>query len=256
MTRALFFAALCGLCLVGVAMADPLPGERIKFDQQPMIITLVGDGTGLQVPYYGHDEASEADAIGIINGHTQYIGQSWMADDFADKLNAPVVHLKWWGSYIGQQPEPIGYAKKFLIEFLTDVPGGAAPSRPGSIIQSEVVRLGALGPQSGTFIETLVRPPDPVLGEALYQYNAELKLPFPELADHVYWLKIVHLDDTPDVQLQVGLAQPRLHDPGPAGFDPAGGDTRRVPGRPASGRPADLAFPGRRGQRRPDSTLG
>jgi hypothetical protein len=59
------------------------------------------------------------------------------------------------------------------------------------------VNLGALASGSGTFTETLARPADPVLGEALYKYNAELSLghEFLEQKDTVYWLKIAALVD-------------------------------------------------------------
>ena len=49
----------------------------------------------------------------------------------------------------------------------------------------------------GTFTETLERGPDPVIGEALYRYNAELALPFNQAPDTVYWLKIAALVDVP-----------------------------------------------------------
>jgi hypothetical protein len=56
-----------------------------------------------------------------------------------------------------------------------------------------------LAPGSGTFTEKLIRGPDPILGESLYEYNAELYFdkPFPEKADTVYWLKIAAMVDAP-----------------------------------------------------------
>jgi hypothetical protein len=133
-----------------------------------------------------------------------------MADDFADKVNTPVVHLTWWGSYINDNvanlPQP--HVKNFLIAFESDVPANTATgvaSHPGCVpvgcnpvLQSDVVSLGALSPGSGTFSETLERNADPVIGEVLYKYNAELHLghEFFEKADNVYWLKITALVDT------------------------------------------------------------
>ena len=58
-----------------------------------------------------------------------------------------------------------------------------------------MVTPGTLSP--GTFTETLERGPDPVLGEALYRYNAELALPFNQAPNTVYWLKIAALVDVP-----------------------------------------------------------
>src|SRR3954465_6669991 len=185
------------------ANADPLPGEVLKFEQKPMIATAV---TG-QI-YFGHDELSTAYGD-ISQPVVSYTGR-FMADDFADKFNTPVVHLTWWGSYINDNnaafPQP--HVKNFLIAFESDVPASTAngtPSHPGCIavgcnpvLQSDVVSVGALAPGSGTFIETQERPGDPVLGEALYKYNAELHLghEFFEKSDNVCWLKLTALVGT------------------------------------------------------------
>ena len=181
------------------SQADPLPGrDLLKFDQQPMVNTAFGGAI-----YFGHDELSTAYGVGnTANPPLNYQG-TFMADDFADNFTSPVVHVTWWGSYIDNNnaafpPQP--QVQKFLIAFESDIPaqpGGF--SRPGQVLQYDVVTLGALAPQSGTFTETLVRPGDPVLGEALYKYNAELNVghEFFEQKDTVYWLKIVALVDVP-----------------------------------------------------------
>jgi hypothetical protein len=53
---------------------------------------------------------------------------------------------------------------------------------------------GALAPGFGTFTELAI-PTEPGSPDGtLFQYNAELVLPFPEKSDEVYWLKIVALD--------------------------------------------------------------
>ena len=129
-----------------------------------------------------------------------------MADDFADRLNQPVVHVTWWGSYLDQITTPEG-VDKFLIAFEKDIPahtpgpdGVTMPfSRPGEPILSQVVKrvdlASGLAPGSGTFTEDWVSPGGPPLNETLYKYNAELRCPFPQEADTVYWLKIVALVD-------------------------------------------------------------
>jgi hypothetical protein len=204
---ALFAVATSSLILVTQSLADPLPGEVPKFSQQPMVNTAIQG----QI-YFGHDEFSTAYGVGnAANPPTSYRG-TFMADDFADKFSTPVVHITWWGSYINdttanQQP----HVQKFLIAFESDVaqndplntlpfshPGCTAPGC-NPVLQSDVVSLGPLAPGSGTFTETLVRGPDPVLGEALYKYNAELHLghEFFEQPDKVYWLKIAALVDVP-----------------------------------------------------------
>ena len=185
----------CAAIFATSAKADPLPGQVIKFDQSPMINTAVQG----QI-YFGHDELSTAYGVPTTAGpRTNYRG-TFMADDFADKFATPVVHITWWGSYLDNNnaaypPQPP--VQKFLIAWETDVPQGPGVtfSHPGTVIQSEVVTLGTLTP--GTFTETLERGPDPVIGEALYRYNAQLALPFAQQPDTVYWLKIAALVDVP-----------------------------------------------------------
>ncbi len=181
------------ICSSGVGLAQPLPGEVLKFDQEPMIATSMLDVYGTVQTYYGHDELSTAWA-GTSTASIQYQG-TYMADDFADKVSTPVVALTWWGSYMNTtSPPPLPLATQFLISFESDVPAGPnGPSHPGSPILSEVVTLGALTPASGTFTETAVAGSSPT--EPVYQYNAELTTPFPEQANTVYWLKIVALDN-------------------------------------------------------------
>jgi hypothetical protein len=146
------------------------------------------------VVYFGHDELSTA-YLDPATPNPFYSGK-FMADDFADKFNTPVTHVTWWGSYIHSQTQ-IGGVKRFLISFEKDVPVSATNpfSHPGDPILSQVVTIAppAALPPPGMFTETLVRGPDPLLFESVYKYNAELAIPFPELADTVYWLKIVAL---------------------------------------------------------------
>jgi hypothetical protein len=199
LNRLLTLACICSAALVAThANADPLTGrDLLKFEQKPMVATPLGGAI-----YFGHDELSTAYGVGTAaNPPLNYQGR-FMADDFADNFSSPVVHVTWWGSYIDDNltPNPQPKVQKFLIAFESDIPaqpGGF--SRPGAVLQHDVVTAGPLAPGSGTFTETLVRGPDPVLGEALYKYNAELHLgrEFLEKKDTVYWLKIVALVDVP-----------------------------------------------------------
>ncbi|HVU90035.1 MAG TPA: hypothetical protein VHD36_22070 [Pirellulales bacterium] len=165
---------------VVTAFADPLPGETLKFLNSPLMVSPTN-------PYPGHDEISTVYPTAVAPGYT---GQ-YMADDFADKFNTPVVHVQWWGSYLQ------GFAgtgvKDFLVAFESDVPAGpnGEPSHPGNILSAQIVTLGQLAPGSGTFTETPLPNPGSPDGGTLYQYNAELQVPFAEKADTVYWLKIV-----------------------------------------------------------------
>jgi PEP-CTERM motif len=185
--------------------ADPLPGEVLKFRQAPLNNGAVPGPPGTVVPgapYFGHDELSTAylQATAPI-----YVG-TYMADDFADKFNSPVVHVRWWGSY-SQNFVGEGGVKDFLISFESDVPVGTPNplpySHPGTPLLNQVVKKGPLAPGSGTFTEKLIPtppmpgPPPMPAPEALYEYNAELHLgkEFYQQPDTVYWLKIVALVD-------------------------------------------------------------
>lgn len=169
-----------------VARGDPLPGQILKFSQKPLDGAVPFPGGP---PYWGHDELS---TVNRTSPTAPYTG-TFMADDFADKFSTPVVHVSWWGSYLDNQQ--FTTVKKFLISFETDVPVSANNpfSHPGVPILSQVVTKGALAPASGTFTEMPVSPGGPPLGETLFKYNAELKFPFPQMADTVYWIKIAAL---------------------------------------------------------------
>jgi hypothetical protein len=62
------------------------------------------------------------------------------------------------------------------------------------LLGHETLARGALAPASGTFTEKRIRAAKDGVG-ALYEYNAELKTPFAQKPDTVYWLKIVALID-------------------------------------------------------------
>lgn len=181
--------------MVSPAIADPLAGRDLpKFTQAPMI-----QHAQFGQIYFGHDELSTAyKPFGPAPNPLPYRGR-FMADDFADTYNTPVLHVKFWGSYMGGtiNPNP-QQVQKFLIAFEADQPAGGPVhpfSHPIPPIQSQIVTLGALSPGSGTFTEKQIHPGGPPQNEALYEYNAELAVPFNQQADTVYWLKIVALVD-------------------------------------------------------------
>jgi hypothetical protein len=184
-SRSIGFATITSLATLGVgsmASAQGLPGEVIKFQQLPL-------GANLNSKLPAHDELSTATrttAVGPFTG-------TFAADDFSDNVTSPIVDVQWWGSYLPSTAAP-GHVQDFLISFESNVaPNSAAGfSQPGISLSSEVVSLGALAPQSGTFTEAAV-PSVPGPDGTLYQYNAELANPFPEQAGTTYWLKIVAL---------------------------------------------------------------
>jgi PEP-CTERM motif len=206
-------APLCTICLLTrLASADPLPDEILKFQQLPLnngflpVEPVIP--SAFPAPFPGHDELSTATLQTGAGGQRIYQGQ-YMADDFADKFDTPIVHVRWWGSYLQDftgNPAAPG-VKQFLISFEPDVPANdpnntTGFSHPGAPGFHQIVDLKtALAPDSGTFTETPIPTPLPAGGvpprEKLFQYNAELNLgkEFRESANNVYWLKIVALVD-------------------------------------------------------------
>jgi hypothetical protein len=203
--RLLTFAALAVMLSVAAAptVADPIDGRDIlKFSQRPMAGTVLDLGAA-ELVVNGHDELSTAyDVVGDNGQLLGYTGR-FMADDFADRLKSPVVHLKWWGSYLNQPTIADFRVRRFLISFEEDVPAGDPNnpfpfSRPGKPLLNQIVTLdpdGVLTPGSGTFTE---KPYHPIsIDGPIYEYNAELHLgkEFPQDPNTVYWLKVVALVD-------------------------------------------------------------
>ncbi len=77
---------------------------------------------------------------------------------------------------------------------------------------SQFVSAGALAAGSGTFTETPVPAPATSPDGNLFQYNAELAVPFKEQANTVYWLKIVALDPNHASSTTPGAIQWGWHD--------------------------------------------
>jgi hypothetical protein len=210
----LILAFLAAIGAMRPAIADPLPGRDIlKFQQRPMAGTFVPNPGGPEI-FNGHDELSTA--YSVLNTAGQLIGYQgqFMADDFADRFSSPVVHVKWWGSYLNQQTAPVPGVRRFLISFETDVPASPTNpfSYPGEPLLNQIVTLdpdGILTPGSGTFTERVYHPVS--VDGPIYEYNAELHLgkEFHQEPDTVYWLKIVALVDPipgvpPDLQTRWG----------------------------------------------------
>jgi hypothetical protein len=206
--RTMLFALVVASLTATQSIADPLPGRnRPKFVQQPMINTQILNDNGVLDNYFGHDEVSTAYWFNSPQIPVPVYRGRFMADDFADTLNSPVVHVKWWGSYLNDVINQNFPVNKFLISFENDIPQSAtnAFSHPGDLKFNQVVFRDVdnnLAP-GGEFSEKFIRGADPILNESLYEYNAELHLnkPFPQQADTVYWLKIVALVDVaPGIQ--------------------------------------------------------
>ncbi len=210
----IFIIAITALIFTGTAVqADPLPGQLLKFSQLPQ------DGVVIyNQPYYGHDELSTIYGDRLEDGTTQpgFFGQEgvYMADDFADHFDTPVVHVRWWGSYMNQNQTGVNGVQQFLISFEKDVPAKLnadgtvlVPSHPDFNNDTNVHQIvnldpdSALSPGEGTYLEKMITDSTTTPGalEDLYEYNAELAVPFEQIAGEVYWLKIVALvDDSKD----------------------------------------------------------
>ncbi len=213
-----FLSTLAYLSLVAARLqADPLPGETLKFIQMPLnggLPVPIATGSsisGTPAPFPGHDETSTAyiSATGAQN-----FSGIFMADDFADNFNTPVVHVQWWGSYLNNSITQSGPVQQFLVSFESNVPAGPAGSfsQPGSPLLSQVVVAGPIAPGSGTFTEKPVPAPAANPDGNLFQYNAELRIPFQEQRGQTYWLKIVALDPNHISSTQPGALLWGWHD--------------------------------------------
>jgi hypothetical protein len=193
------------MLLSSIAVADPIKGrDTLKFSQQPMLATPLVTPDGMTELFGGHNEPSTAYSVTdpLTGQLVGYQGQ-FMADDFADTFSTPVVHVKWWGSYIRRPAatDPLG-VRRFLISFEEDIPaepGTSDFSRPGKPLLNQIVTLdgdGILTPASGTFTERDTGFSS-VLDGPTFEYNAELHLDkhFKQEPNTVYWLKIVALVD-------------------------------------------------------------
>ena len=161
------------------AVATPLVGETLRFEQLPLNGGLAPSAGGINYP--GHAELSTATPA-------QFIGYSgtYMADDFSLTTPDPVAYVEWWGSYLDAGNG--SGVQQFLLSFETDVAATQnTPSHPGTPVISQILTKGALSPQSGTFTETAIAS----ASGQLFHYSAELEIPMLQIPNAVYWLKIV-----------------------------------------------------------------
>jgi len=147
----------------------------------------------------GHDEESTAYAVAWDPCNpTKPIGYEgrFIADDFADYFDTPIVALTWWGSYVEGQRH--GGVERFLIGFES---GSTPSSSRGDMFQ--IVDLTTSGtPGAGQFTETDTLSAEPLDG-TIYKYSAKLRRPFEQDPNTVYWLKIVALVNGNDVNKPV-----------------------------------------------------
>jgi len=135
-----------------------------------------------------------------IHGGAAGLNGPIVADDYLSLDDAPVVALRWWGSYVtstGEPPPdyqpPPGFAVPFHVSFYSDVPAGVDPnmpwSHPGKLLLEQTVRAQE---------ELWGTVPDP---EVVFVYNAKLQVPFQQGRYHdpagqptIFWIGIDRLD--------------------------------------------------------------
>jgi hypothetical protein len=157
-------------------------GEVLHFEQLPLNGGLVPSSGGAAFP--GHSELSTMTPAAIVG-----FSGTYMADDFSLITRDPIVQVEWWGSYLNAGSG--GGVQRFLLSFETDVPATVdEASHPGTPVISQIVSIGALAPNSGTFTESAIPTGAGAAGQ-LYHYTANLEIPMLQIADAVNWLKIV-----------------------------------------------------------------
>jgi PEP-CTERM motif len=181
----LALAVVASMALAGrTAVADPIFGDELKFEQLPLNGGLAPSTGG--AAYTGHSVLSTVTPAPVIGYSGTYVG-----DDFSLTTSDPIVHVEWWGSYLNAGNG--GGVQRFLLSFETDVAAANGdPSHPGTPVISQIVSKGALALNSGTFTETAIATSG---AGQLYHYSAELEIPALQIADDVYWLKIVAMVD-------------------------------------------------------------
>ena len=91
-----------------------MSGEVLKFQQLPLNNGLTPTTGGIPIP-----GTTNGARLWPFSPGPAYQGD-FMADDFSDKENTPVYHIRWWGSY--DQNQSFNGVQKFLISFESDLP--------------------------------------------------------------------------------------------------------------------------------------
>jgi hypothetical protein len=123
-------------------MKDPITGESVdaafELDTDPNYIKWEQPYTGIRNWSHYEDMLSMAYDDGV---KLTKVRQA--ADDWQCKRRTPVTSIVWWGSYLGYNYQPCVSTPTpplpikpdyFMINIWTDVPAGATPSHPGTVI--------------------------------------------------------------------------------------------------------------------------
>jgi len=167
-----FFTTLLGIAALLFVLALPLRAGHIDYPikwSQP-IGWVVNPGQPTSI--YGLDRPSNH-------------GEQILADDFISN-GLPIVAVRWWGSYLQAPYEesPVGFVVPFDISFHASVPGPPPSPHPFSLplvgtplsLQQVLAQEHLVGLDAS--------------GNAVYEYNAFLPTPFPEVAGTEYFIDI------------------------------------------------------------------
>jgi hypothetical protein len=120
-----------------------------------------------------------------LSDHTREVVR---ADDFICLDPKPIVAVRWWGSYIGNQsprPNQPGFLQPFEISFhLSTVQGGpGSPGHPFSLpVGTPLLMQTVLAQEFFVGLDQV--------GDAVYRYDAFLPQPFEQLPGTEYFLDI------------------------------------------------------------------
>lgn len=184
MTRSL--PLLIGSLLIASARTSAFASTQPAFSQKPMLMLESPGG-----PALGHLTLSTAEQLPVAGPFDMWAGTS-TSDDFSLTTNDPVVSLRWWGGDLADTNT--SSAKAFVISFASDLPPTAdAPfNHPWQSQLSQIVYRDES--RTGRFQESLVRPAA-VGAPAVFEYNAQLALPFWPSANVNYWLTVTALTE-------------------------------------------------------------
>ncbi len=142
------------------AQTPPKPDDPEKWSQ-PVDLEL-----GYDIQSFARVIDNQLDIVSIV------------ADDWLCPDGLPVTDVHWWGSYPQGGPKSL---LGFEISIHADIPpDGIHPSHPGELLYSTILMPGQFTEEF--YAETSA-------GD-VFQYNADLPVPFEQVQGTIYWLDI------------------------------------------------------------------
>ncbi len=164
-------------------------GDLRRIVAAMVVVALAAGGLSAQITPKG-DPVKWSQPVDLEQGYD--IGSYWrlgdpapttvVADDWRCLDGRPVTDVHWWGSYL--TGDTVGLSG-FEISIHADVPADALhPSHPGDLLYFTILNRQQFQEQF-YFAD----------GETVFQYNADLPVPFPQQQGQIYWLDIIGLVD-------------------------------------------------------------